>query len=212
MDLPLIAGTVSTVAFAVSNLPMLRKALRTRDVSSYSLTSMAIINAANAVYSLYVFSLPLGPIWALHTFYLVSCGIMLLLCLTSSRRTSGVPCDVMGEMSDYIAGLEEPERDLIERIRARAVSLVPEAVEGMSYGMPALRYRDSPLLSLMSTKDHIGLYPFSPEVVSSVQGELDGWSWSKGTIRFTPEHPLPESLVDRIILLRRDQIDAAKKR
>ena len=35
--------------------------------------------------------------------------------------------------------------------------------------LPALRYRDSPLLSLMSTKDHIGLYPFSPEVVSSVQ-------------------------------------------
>jgi hypothetical protein len=40
-----------------------------------------MINAANAVYSLYVFSLPPGPIWALHTFYLVSCAIMLVLCL-----------------------------------------------------------------------------------------------------------------------------------
>jgi len=81
MDIPLIAGTASTVVFAVSNLPMLRKALRTRDVSSYSLSSMAMINAANVVYSLYVFSLPIGPIWALHTFYLVSCTIMLVLCL-----------------------------------------------------------------------------------------------------------------------------------
>jgi len=85
MDLPLIAGTVSTVVFAVSNLPMLRKALRTRDVSSYSLSSLAMINAANAVYSLYVFSLPIGPIWALHTFYLVSCAIMLVLCLGQKR-------------------------------------------------------------------------------------------------------------------------------
>jgi uncharacterized protein YdhG (YjbR/CyaY superfamily) len=118
---------------------------------------------------------------------------------------------VMGEMSDYIAGLEPPDRDLIERIRARAVSLVPEAVEGMSYGMPALRYRDSPLVALMSTKDHIGMYPFSPDVVSAVEAELDGYSWSKGTIRFTAEHPLPDSLVDRIVLMRRDQIDAAKK-
>lgn len=208
----MIAGTVSTVVFAVSNLPMLRKALRTRDVSSYSLSSIAMINAANAVYSLYVFSLPVGPIWALHTFYLVSCAIMLVLCLRRAADASGVPCDDMGEMSDYIARLEAPERDLIERIRARAVSLVPEAVEGVSYGMPALRYRDSPLISLMSAKDHIGLYPFSPDVVSTVEDELDGWSWSKGTIRFTPEHPLPDSLVDRIILLRRDQIDAAKKR
>lgn len=118
----------------------------------------------------------------------------------------------MGEMSDYIARLDATERDLVERIRARAVSLVPEAVEGMSYGMPALRYRDSPLVSVMSAKGHIGLYPFSPAVVSAIEGELDGYSWSKGTIRFSPEHPLPDSLVDRIILLRRDEIDAAKKR
>ncbi len=88
MDIPLIAGTVSTVVFAVSNLPMLRKALRTGDVSSYSLASIAMINAANVVYSLYVFSLPLGPIWALHTFYLVSCAIMLVLCLVQ-RRAAG---------------------------------------------------------------------------------------------------------------------------
>ena len=88
MDIPLIAGTVSTVVFAVSNLPMLRKALRTRDVSSYSLQSMAMINAANAVYSLYVFSLPIGPIWALHTFYLVSCAIMLVLCVGQRRAAA----------------------------------------------------------------------------------------------------------------------------
>ncbi len=85
----MIAGTVSTVVFAVSNLPMLRKALRTRDVSSYSLPSMAMINAANAVYSLYVFSLPIGPIWALHTFYLVSCAIMLVLCVGQRRAPHG---------------------------------------------------------------------------------------------------------------------------
>jgi hypothetical protein len=92
MDIPLIAGTVSTVVFAVSNLPMLRKALRTGDVSSYSLASIAMINAANVVYSLYVFSLPLGPIWALHTFYLVSCAIMLVLCVVQRRAAvrSGV--------------------------------------------------------------------------------------------------------------------------
>ena len=84
----MIAGTVSTVVFAVSNLPMLRKALRTRDVSSYSLPSMAMINAANAVYSLYVFSLPIGPIWALHTFYLVSCAIMLVLCVGQRRAAA----------------------------------------------------------------------------------------------------------------------------
>lgn len=88
MDIPLIAGTVATVVFAISNLPMVRKALRTRDVSSYSLSSIGMINGANAVYSLYVFSLPIGPIWALHTFYLVSCAIMLVLCLSQRRAAA----------------------------------------------------------------------------------------------------------------------------
>ena len=90
MDVPLLAGTIATVVFAVSNLPMLRKALRTRDVSSYSLPSIVMINAANAVYSLYVFTLPFGPIWVLHTFYVVSCGIMLALCVRQ-RRSAATP-------------------------------------------------------------------------------------------------------------------------
>lgn len=90
MDLPIVAGTISTVVFAVSNLPMLRKALRTRDVSSYSLSSLAMINGANAVYSLYVFSLPIGPVWALHGFYVVSCAIMLALCARQRRAALSV--------------------------------------------------------------------------------------------------------------------------
>lgn len=89
MDLVMLAGTASAVVFAVSNLPMLRKALRTGDVSSYSLASVVMINVANLVYSIYVFSLPIGPVWMLHSFYLVSCAILLVLCLRSVRRRSG---------------------------------------------------------------------------------------------------------------------------
>jgi hypothetical protein len=53
----------------------------------------------------------------------------------------------MGEVTDYIAGLDEPARSLLERYRERAVTVVPEAQEGTSYGMAALRYRDRPLIS-----------------------------------------------------------------
>lgn len=96
MDVPIVAGTISTVVFAVANLPMLRKALRTRDVSSYSLTSLVMINGANVAYSLYVFTLPFGPIWGLHMFYAVSCGIMLVLCLRQRHRAAGSPALTSG--------------------------------------------------------------------------------------------------------------------
>ena len=58
-----------------------------------------MINAANVVYSLYVFTLPIGPIWALHTFYVVSCAIMLALCLRQRRTSGGRPVDSLGMLS-----------------------------------------------------------------------------------------------------------------
>ncbi len=78
MDLAVFAGVLSTGLFAMSYLPMLVKAARTRDLSSYSFGNLATTNAGNALYSVYVFSLPVGPIWFLHTFYLVASALMLV--------------------------------------------------------------------------------------------------------------------------------------
>lgn len=76
-NLPLIAGAVSTTIFALSTLPMLFKAFRTKDLSSYSLGNILLANVGNVVYSVYVFDLPAGPIWLLHSFYLVTTALML---------------------------------------------------------------------------------------------------------------------------------------
>jgi hypothetical protein len=76
-SLPLLAGIASTVIFAGSTLPMLGKALRTRDLGSYSLGNLLLANTGNAVHSIYVFSLPPGPLWLLHSFYLVTTALML---------------------------------------------------------------------------------------------------------------------------------------
>ena len=90
MDVAILAGVMSTGLFFMSYLPMLVKAARTRDLSSYSLGNLAITNAGNLVHSVYVFSLPVGPIWFLHTFYLVASALMLVWFVryrdTSARR------------------------------------------------------------------------------------------------------------------------------
>ena len=101
------------------------------------------------------------------------------------------------------------DHDAIEHVRDLAREAVPEAVDGLGYGMPALRYRDRPLLSVMPAKHHIGLYPFSQAVVESVAARLGSYSFAKGTIRFTADHPLPDELIREIVLLRRDEIDRA---
>ena len=85
----LLAGSVSTALFIGSALPMMYKAGRTKDLGSYSIGNFALANLGNAVYAIYVFSLPAGPIWAMHTFYVVSSAIMLFWYLryeVSKRR------------------------------------------------------------------------------------------------------------------------------
>lgn len=86
-NLPTVAGFISTALFAVGTLPMLAKAFRTRNLASYSLGNILLSNVGNIIYSIYVFQLPLGPIWFLHSFYLLSTGLMLVWYL----RFEGLP-------------------------------------------------------------------------------------------------------------------------
>jgi uncharacterized protein with PQ loop repeat len=76
-ELALLAGLASTTLFVVSYLPMLFRALRTRDLASYSRPSLVLANVGNVIQSVYVFSLPAGPIWFLHAFYLAASALML---------------------------------------------------------------------------------------------------------------------------------------
>lgn len=59
-------------------MPMLIKAFRTKDLKSYSLAQIVLANVGNLIHSLYVYSLPAGPIWLLHAFYLITTALMLV--------------------------------------------------------------------------------------------------------------------------------------
>jgi hypothetical protein len=77
VDMSVAAGTLATGVFAVSTLPMMVKARRTRDVRSYSLGNILLGNVGNLLYTVYVLHLPMGPIWALHAFHTVTTALML---------------------------------------------------------------------------------------------------------------------------------------
>jgi uncharacterized protein YdhG (YjbR/CyaY superfamily) len=115
----------------------------------------------------------------------------------------------MGEVTDYIGGFDEPARSVLERCRARAAAVVPEVEEGTSYSMPALRYRGRPLISVVSTKQGYSVFPFSSTVVASVIAEYGDFESTKGGIKFTDKHQLPDKAFDALVARRRDEIDAA---
>ena len=109
-------------------------------------------------------------------------------------------------LDDYLGGLDVPTRAVFEQIRNLAMEVVPEAEEGSSYGMPALKYKQKPLLAFLAAKNHLSIFPFSPQVIDLVRDRLTDFELSKGTIRFTIATPLPDDVVRDIVRLRMQEI------
>jgi uncharacterized protein YdhG (YjbR/CyaY superfamily) len=108
---------------------------------------------------------------------------------------------------DYLSGLEEEDRRVLRLLVDHVRQVAPQATEGRSYGLPAFRYRGKPLLGFAAAKKHLSLYPFSPSVLDSVKDRLVGFELSKGTARFTVDHPIPHDVVTRMVHERIAEID-----
>jgi uncharacterized protein YdhG (YjbR/CyaY superfamily) len=116
----------------------------------------------------------------------------------------------MSALDDYLAGLPQEQREALVRVRAVVERVAPDAEEGVSYGMPAYLHAGRPLLGFRAAKKHLSPFPFSPAVVEAVKDRLEGFDLSKGTIRFTPDHPLPEAVLVDLIRARQEEIDAKR--
>lgn len=111
-----------------------------------------------------------------------------------------------GTMDAYLAGLPPAQRDALARVRAEVARLAPDAVEGTSYGMPAFLLDGRPLLGFRAAARHLSVHPFSPTAVDAVRDRMDPSAVSKGTVRFTPEAPLPEGVLEDLVRARRGEI------
>jgi uncharacterized protein with PQ loop repeat len=85
-SLPILAGFASSTIFIISTLPMLFKAFKTKDLSSYSLGHLILGTLGNMMYWLYVISLPLGPVWFLQAFFTMASASMLFCYLRYEKN------------------------------------------------------------------------------------------------------------------------------
>jgi uncharacterized protein YdhG (YjbR/CyaY superfamily) len=112
----------------------------------------------------------------------------------------------MSTIEDALAAHPEPERAALQHVIDIGRAVAPDAADGVSYGVPALRVAGKPLIGVGVGASHLAVYPFSPEAIDSVRDALDGFSASKGTIRFTAEKPLPDTVLRRLIEARLSEI------
>jgi uncharacterized protein YdhG (YjbR/CyaY superfamily) len=113
------------------------------------------------------------------------------------------------EVESYVGTLEEPDRSRIVEIYSDARKLVPEAADGISYGMPCLVYKGKGLIAVMSTKNHIGIYPFGNLAELSDAATSAGLETTKGSLHLHAGQRVPSDLLEQLLLRRVTQIDEA---
>jgi len=109
-------------------------------------------------------------------------------------------------MDEYLAGLEPDQRAALAHVREVVRATVADAEEGVSYGMPAFKWQGKPLLGFRVAKAHLSLFPFSPVAVDAVADRLAGFSLAKGTVRFTPDRPVPDDVIVALVAARQREI------
>jgi len=111
----------------------------------------------------------------------------------------------------FLAALPPAQRQALERLREMIIAAAPDAEEYVGYGIPAFR-QDGALVSFGAAKTHCAFYVQSPAVMEAHAAELAGLDTSKGTVRFTPDQPLPAALVTRLVQARLAENRARKAR
>jgi uncharacterized protein YdhG (YjbR/CyaY superfamily) len=112
---------------------------------------------------------------------------------TKQNDTEGV--------NKYISNLPVEQQIALERVRQIIKNTVPDAQEYLSYKMPAYHFHGM-IGGFAAFKNHCSFFPWDSKTINVFKDELKGFKTSAGTIQFTPEKPLSEELLQKILWYR----------
>jgi uncharacterized protein YdhG (YjbR/CyaY superfamily) len=102
----------------------------------------------------------------------------------------------------YLATLPADQHEALQRLRAQIARLVPDAEETISYGMPAFKLRGRAVVWFAAWKAHCSIYPVTGTFLVAHADALKGYRRTRGSLHFTPDHPVPQALVGRLVRAR----------
>ena len=104
----------------------------------------------------------------------------------------------IASIDDYVAGLPDQARAVMEELRRTIHAVVPEVGETIRYGMPTFTLDGGSLVHLAAWKKHIGLYPL-PRLEGDLGAEVERYRGAKDAMRLPLRGPVPYDLVGRLV-------------
>jgi uncharacterized protein YdhG (YjbR/CyaY superfamily) len=125
--------------------------------------------------------------------------------LTRIDAGSRIGVVTRAEVDSYLADVEEPKRSTLQQLRLMIREVIPEAEEGISYGVPAFRLKGKVVAGFAAFKNHLSYLPHSGSVFPALQDEVAPYKTSSGALQFPIDSPLPKPLVERLVAVRISQ-------
>jgi uncharacterized protein YdhG (YjbR/CyaY superfamily) len=101
-------------------------------------------------------------------------------------------------IDNYLATLPQESRNLLEEVRRLIKEEVPDAVETISYAIPAFKV-NKVFVYFAAFKKHIGIYPPLKDG-DELLAELAPYRGEKGNLQFLLNQPLPYELIRRLVI------------
>ena len=111
------------------------------------------------------------------------------------------------QIDDYLRDVDEPKRSTLRALRLTILEVIPDAEQGISYGMPAFRVQGNTVAGFAAFKDHLSYLPHSGTVLEQLADELAGYTMTKGSLHFAVDRPLPKAVVTKLIAVRLREAD-----
>jgi len=114
-------------------------------------------------------------------------------------------------IDDYLLTLDGPKKSTLEDLRKRILEILPKAEQCISYQIPTFKIDGKAIAGFAAFKNHCSYFPMSGSVLDKLGKAVAKYQTSKGTLQFKADHPLPKTLVKKLIQVRMAQAFPKKR-
>lgn len=106
------------------------------------------------------------------------------------------------DVAAYYAAQPSPHRETLLEMRARVLSVLPDAEERISYRMPTFVHQGRAVCGLMAHRNHVGYYPYSGSVLSQFPELMATYGGTKSALHVPVDQPLPTAVIRSLLRAR----------
>ena len=107
------------------------------------------------------------------------------------------------QIATYINQFDKDVQDRLRQVNSIIRKLLPDAEDCIKYGIPTFVLNGRNIVHYAGYKNHVGFYP-TPSVITHFKDEFErnNFKWSKGSVQFPNNQPLPVDLIKSMIVKR----------